>query len=78
MCVGVTLFTLQCILQVLQTQAVIALTFIAFFRYFNLPSSFIGLYDATVIRNGDHLVNFQKESFVKIGYHLIIFFASLY
>ena len=47
-------------------------------RYFTLGSSFIGLYDATVIRNGDHLINFQKESFVKIGWHLIIFFASLY
>ncbi|XP_019864253.1 PREDICTED: uncharacterized protein LOC100638501 [Amphimedon queenslandica] len=48
------------------------------YRYFNLRSSFIGLYDATVIRNGNQLINFQKESFVKIGYHLIIFFASLY
>ena len=38
----------------------------------------IGIYDPAIIRNGNQLVDFQKEAFIKIGYHLIIFFICLY
>ena len=48
------------------------------FRYFTLPKSMIGIYDPAIIRNGNQLVDFQKEAFIKIGCHLIIFFICLY
>ena len=47
-------------------------------RFLTIPKSMIGIYDPTTIRNGKQLVGFQKEAFAKIGFHLVVFFISLY
>lgn len=47
-------------------------------RYVTLPVGSMGVYDPTEIRNRGMLTKFQKESFIKIAYHLITFFISLY
>lgn len=38
----------------------------------------MGIYDPTEIRNRGTLSKFQKEAFIKFGYHLVIFFITLY
>ena len=48
------------------------------FRYITLPPGSLGIYDPTEIRNRGMLARFQKEALVKIGYHVIVFFISLY
>ena len=52
--------------------------FVRRFRYVTLPAGSIGVYDPTEIRNRGALGRFQKETFVKIGVHLVVFFISLY
>ena len=47
-------------------------------RYVTLPAGSMGVYDPTEIRNRGRLAYFQKESFIKIAYHLVTFFISLY
>lgn len=47
-------------------------------RYMTLPPGSMGMYDPTEIRNRGMLLRFQKEAFVKIGYHLVVFFILLY
>ena len=47
-------------------------------RYVTIPPGSMGLYDPTEIRNRGMLLRFQKEAFVKVGYHLLIFFILLY
>lgn len=47
-------------------------------RYVTLPVGSMGVYDPTEIRNRGMLTKFQKESFIKIAYHLVTFFISLY
>ena len=47
-------------------------------RYWSLPPGSMGVYDPTEIRNRGMLLRFQKEAFIKIGYHLIVFFILLY
>jgi len=43
-----------------------------------LRAGSMGVFDPTEIRNRGLLTYFQKEAFVKIGYHLVVFFISLY
>lgn len=47
-------------------------------RYVMLTPGSLGVYDATEIRNRGMLTNFTREAFIKIGYHLVMFFISLY
>ena len=47
-------------------------------RYVTLSAGSIGIYDPTEIRNRGALSRFQKETFIKIGVHLVTFFISLY
>lgn len=47
-------------------------------RYLTLSGGSMGIYDPTEIRNRGTLSKFQKEAFIKFGYHLVIFFVTLY
>ena len=47
-------------------------------RYVMLTPGSLGVYDPTEIRNRGMLTNFTREAFIKIGYHLVMFFISLY
>ena len=47
-------------------------------RYMTLPPGSMGMYDPTEIRNRGMLLRFQKEAFIKVGYHLVVFFVLLY
>jgi hypothetical protein len=47
-------------------------------KYLNIPPGNVGLYDPTVIRNRGLLRQFQREAYVKIGYHLIECFVLIY
>ncbi|KAL5463385.1 hypothetical protein EMCRGX_G032278 [Ephydatia muelleri] len=47
-------------------------------RYLTLSGGSMGIYDPTEIRNRGTLSKFQKEAFIKFGYHLVIFFITLY
>ena len=40
-------------------------------RYVTIPPGNIGLYDPTVIRNRGNISQFQRETYVKLGYHLL-------
>ncbi|CAI8039369.1 Protein cornichon homolog 4 [Geodia barretti] len=48
------------------------------YRYMTLPPGSMGMYDPTEIRNRGMLLRFQKEAFIKVGYHLVVFFVLLY
>lgn len=52
--------------------------FLPITRYVLLAPGSLGVYDATEIRNRGMLTNFTREAFIKIGYHLVMFFISLY
>ena len=43
-----------------------------------LPPGSLGVFDPTEIRNRGMLSKLQTEAFLKIGYHLVVFFISLY
>lgn len=48
------------------------------YRYFTVPSGNIGVYDPVEIHNHRQLKSMTKESLIKLGYHLVLFFAYLY
>ena len=43
-----------------------------------IPPGDIGLYDPTVIRNRGHIAQFQREAYIKCGYHLIESILMIY
>ena len=47
-------------------------------RYVRLPPDSMGMYDPTEIRNRGKLQHATKETFIKLGYHLVMFFIYLY
>ncbi|XP_078452268.1 protein cornichon homolog 4 isoform X1 [Lampetra planeri] len=48
------------------------------YRYLNIPSGNMGLYDPTEIHNRGQLKSSMKEAMVKLGYQLVSFFIYLY
>lgn len=61
-----------------KSHSVNSYTRIVLCRFVTLPSGSMGVYDPTEIRNRGLLLCFQKEAFIKTGYHLVTFFVSLY
>lgn len=47
-------------------------------RYFNMPSGNVGVYDPTEIHNRSNLRSFQRDCYIKLGFHLLCFFVYLY
>ncbi|ESN99183.1 hypothetical protein HELRODRAFT_66732 [Helobdella robusta] len=48
------------------------------YKYATVPSGNLGVFDPIEIHNRQQLSLFIKETMVKIGYHLVAFFLSLY
>ena len=48
------------------------------YKFVKLPPDSMGMYDPTEIRNRGKLQTATKETFIKLGYHLCMFFIYLY